>query len=1309
MSDPSLQLDALERAQAALSTVTSLRALDRALKLAGPAGATIRTRGLADLLRSRSLPWDLAWQIRSKVPGNPTVGELLVDRVTRLQVDRLGPEGVRQLVALLRDFVLGGLRDEQGRLLVLRAEERLVADGGRRLQAGMGRPALDRWVETMDVGHHARLSAATLLDEPDLSVTGHSWLKNYGGDATVADLISDPERRAKGQKRSPSRDLRDRAIDRLRQQAALAALGILEEEARPPPDPPDRPSLRALHERLLAARRHVRSHVPPRPLHGMGPTRLEFDPERMVLSYREQVNAMCGGERSPEVTVSLRPLPPDELVTCDCRRRDRAGRCSVALAAVDVALDLLATDESLGDEVAEELERPDWSRLLERVDRLLPQAVLETKDQVWLGWRVVERYCTIELKPVECRPKKRGAGLGARGISLSRAASEPELGRLPADLEVLARMGVETKRGNPVHGTDVTGALRELDGHPRLFLGSRGTRPLAVRRGRVDLRLDQRDERFRWQVRLDDQVLDRAGLRDLARIAGQQVQARLDEELGLCRVFDLPPAATGLLQLLARSSDDLEPEAADAFLDRLPQLEAVLPVELGEGLGGRLVPPDPATIVRLELEPDGALRVRLRVRPLPGGPLRIPGSGSAFAHATDGEEPIHTRRDLGAELARAQALAEATGLRADDLLSPGGQVLTDLSASIALLEQLQEDDPPIPAEWVTSQRRSLVQARSAGALRISLRSAGDWFGVSGTLEVEGGSVPLDDLLAALEEGRRFVRVDGERWAVLSDELRTLVAEATAGVVQRRGSRTVSSIHAPVLQQLAEAGAELDAPSSWLQALDAIREAATWEPEVPAGLVGELRSYQVDGFRWLARLSRWAGGACLADDMGLGKTVQGLALLLLRRAEGPALVVAPTSVGWNWLLEAERFAPSLRTREYRGPDRARLLDELEAGDVLVTSWTLLARDREQLAARRWGTFVLDEAQAVKNPAAERTRAARTIGAGFRVALTGTPVENRTGELWSLFRVLVPGLLDSQEGFRRRFVVPIERHHDAAARQRLAATIRPFLLRRLKGAVESELPPRTEIVHRVVLSTAERQLYEGIRTTAAAVLQAAGQDGDGGVRFQVLAALTRLRQAACHPRLLDPTSTAPSAKEKALLRLVSDLRDEGHRALVFSQFVRHLELARAALREAGWRCLQLDGSTPAKERRRLVEEFQAGTGDVFCISLKAGGTGLNLTGATYVIHLDPWWNPAVEDQASDRTHRIGQTRPVTVYRLVAGDTVEEKILEMQADKRELVEALISGADRAAPLSVEELVELLAEGPSVEEEPTTGLAST
>jgi SNF2 family DNA or RNA helicase len=246
------------------------------------------------------------------------------------------------------------------------------------------------------------------------------------------------------------------------------------------------------------------------------------------------------------------------------------------------------------------------------------------------------------------------------------------------------------------------------------------------------------------------------------------------------------------------------------------------------------------------------------------------------------------------------------------------------------------------------------------------------------------------------------------------------------------------------------------------------------------------------------------------------------------------------------------------------------------------------------------------------------------------------------------------------------------------------------------VEAELPPRTEIVHRVVLSPPERELYEGIRTTAAAALGAAAGELQGNVRFQVLAALTRLRQASCHPRLVDATSTAPSAKEKALLRLVADLRDEGHRALIFSQFVRHLELARAALRDAGWRCLQLDGSTPAKERRRLVEEFQDGVGDVFLISLKAGGTGLNLTGATYVIHLDPWWNPAVEDQASDRTHRIGQTRPVTVYRLVAGDTVEEKILEMQADKRELVEALISGADRSAPMSVEELVQLLAEAP-------------
>ncbi len=1283
MSGRREQLGALDLALDGVGAASTLAGLARAVAAAGLPGGALRSRSLAEALRRDRAPWKVAWAMRDGLKGAPTVGEALDDPLIRHKLDRLGSDVLEYLVDSLRGFLARELLDRRGQLLADRIEERLLAAGGRRLAPAMGRPALNRWIVAMEVGHWALLPASTLGRSPDLTVAEGGWLDRYGERATIADLVSDPDRPK--QDRPPPRRLRDRAIERLRLEAGRVAQGR-EEEASHPPPPPGRPELAELHGRLVEARAHVRSHVPPRPRHLLGESDVVFDPERMVLRVREHVDAACGGQRAPEVEVAVRPVPVEERVTCTCPRRERAGRCSVALAALDAVLGLLPVDEAMARDVAEELARPDWSRLLERVDGLLPPPASSDPDCARLGWRVDDEL--LEIKPVECRPR-RGGGFGARALSWKRAVSDPDLERLPVDGKILQLLQ-QDGRSAP----DEAGAIRLLEGHPRVFVGRRGSRHLSVRPARVDLRLDAEDGRFRWQVRLDGAVLDADGLRQLQRRAIRSVPAWVDADEGICRVLDLGAEAVQLLRILAASPPWLEPEAGEAFLDRLPRLEALLPVELGEGLAGRLEPPDPTPLVRLELEPDGALRVRLRTRPLPEGPLCLPGSGSPFLHAHREDRLVHTRRDLPAEAAAARRLAEAVGLRPDEAAQPAGELLVDLDASVDLLDRLQGLEPPPTVDWLSTRRRSLLSVSGAAGLRIALRRAGDWFAVGGSLEVAGASVPLEDVLAALEAGRRFVRVDGERWAALDEELRSLVGEATAGVVLRAGGRVIAPVHAPALQRLAEAGAELDVPTSWLQTLDAIRDAAAWEPPVPEGLVGELRPYQVEGYRWLARLSRWAGGACLADDMGLGKTVQALALLLLRGSEGPALVAAPTSVGWNWLGEAARFAPSLRAVEYRGPGREALLADLGPGDLVVTSWTLLMRDRESLAAVEWGTFVLDEAQAVKNPAAERSKAARTIRAGFRAALTGTPVENRTGDLWSLYRILIPGLLGSQETFRRRFALPIERRRDPAARELLAATVRPFLLRRLKGEVESDLPPRTEIVHRLVLSEAERRLYEGVRTTALAALEQAGQDEGAGVRFQVLAALTRLRQACCHPRLLDPASTVPSTKEKALLRLVTDLRDEGHRALIFSQFVRHLELARAALLEAGWRCLQLDGSTPAKERQRLVEEFQAGTGDVFLISLKAGGTGLNLTAASYVIHLDPWWNPAAEDQASDRTHRIGQTRPVTVYRLVAGETVEEQILELQADKRELVQALISGADRVAPLSVEELVGLLSE---------------
>jgi SNF2 family DNA or RNA helicase len=417
-------------------------------------------------------------------------------------------------------------------------------------------------------------------------------------------------------------------------------------------------------------------------------------------------------------------------------------------------------------------------------------------------------------------------------------------------------------------------------------------------------------------------------------------------------------------------------------------------------------------------------------------------------------------------------------------------------------------------------------------------------------------------------------------------------------------------------------------------------------------------------------------------------VQTLAVLLSRADLGPALVLAPTSVAFNWTDEAARFAPSLRLTLYVDvDDRAETLARLGPGDVLVVSYGLLARDAARLASRRFATLVFDEAQSLKNATTQRAAAARGLKADFKLALSGTPIENHTGELWSLFESVFPALLGGWAAFRDRYATPIEKEIDPAAAPALSRVLAPFLLRRTKAEVETELPEKTEVRVPVVLSGAEWQLYEDARLSALSDLETS--------RSKLKAQQRRievLRLLASHPRLYDPRSQLASSKLTRLLELVDELRAEGQRALVFSQFTSHLALVREALDARAIEYVYLDGQTPQGARRERVTSFQEGSAPLFLISLKAGGVGLNLTAATNVIHLDPWWNPAVEDQASDRAHRPGQTRPVTIYRLVALGTIEEKMLALHAQKRALVAKILDGKGEAATLSTDELLSLL-----------------
>ncbi|MCK5885864.1 MAG: DEAD/DEAH box helicase, partial [Alcanivorax sp.] len=355
---------------------------------------------------------------------------------------------------------------------------------------------------------------------------------------------------------------------------------------------------------------------------------------------------------------------------------------------------------------------------------------------------------------------------------------------------------------------------------------------------------------------------------------------------------------------------------------------------------------------------------------------------------------------------------------------------------------------------------------------------------------------------------------------------------------------------------------------------------------------------------------------------------------------------------NWLDEALRFAPTLRAARFgEAGDRQTQIDQLQAFDVLVCSYGLLQNEGERLAGVPWHTIVADEAQAIKNAATKRSRAVMALQGDFKMITTGTPIENHLGELWNLFRFINPGLLGSLQQFNQRFATPIEVHDDREVRQQLKQLIRPFILRRMKSDVLTELPARTEVTLHVELDEQEQVFYEAVRREAVKRLADAGEEGNPGKqRVRMLAEIMRLRRACCNPRLVVPETTIGSSKLKAFGSVLQELLDSRHKALVFSQFVGHLSILREYLDQQGISYQYLDGSTPVKQRKRAVDAFQNGEGDVFLISLKAGGSGLNLTAADYVIHMDPWWNPAVEDQASDRAHRMGQQRPVTIYRMV-----------------------------------------------------------
>jgi superfamily II DNA or RNA helicase len=898
-------------------------------------------------------------------------------------------------------------------------------------------------------------------------------------------------------------------------------------------------------------------------------------------------------------------------------------------------------------------------------------------------------------------PRKRGGFTQTRRLGLRRE----HLGSIvdPVDQRLLALLGGARDPdrlwmdAHPAYGAVSHRYLIPADLYEAIL-------PLACRTGRCHLRAASPhpellplawDDGPAWALSLDVQAVPRAGhyLVSGSLHRGEERMALSAPKLLLA----------GGLVFTAERVARLEDGGTFAWIAhlrqhaslRVPQAQgpAFVAMLLGLSRLPRLGLPEELRYEEVSVVPHP----RLRVRPAPPhwGPTRLRATlsfdydGAVVRAADEGGGTYDAarrrflRRDADAERQAALRLRQVGfgerplhgGYRARTVL---GVATRDFPRAIALL---------VAEGWHVEADGKLY--RQPGPLRLEVVSGVDWFELHGAVDFGGAVARLPELLAALRRRDRVVLLGDGTYGVLPEEwlrrYRMLGELGTPAADHLRFGRNQVGLLDALLAELPEARPD----TRFLRARDELRRFTGVEPrEAPAGFTGRLRSYQRDGLGWLHFLQRFGFGGCLADDMGLGKTVQVLALLESRREAreampsahggagrpGPTLAVVPRSLVFNWGQEAGRFTPKLRVLDHTGAGRLRVGEHFDDYDLILTTYGTLRRDALLFKDVRFDYVILDEAQAIKNAATESAKAARLLQAGHRLALSGTPIQNHVGELGSLFEFLNPGMLGAAALLGGD--APGARSPDPETLTLLTRALRPFILRRTKAQVAPDLPPRTQQTLSCELDPSQRRLYDELRAHyRASLLDRIGRHGIGRSKIQVLEALLRLRQAACHPGLIDRARAGePSAKLDVLLPQLAEVREEGHKALVFSQFTSLLALVRARLDQARVPYEYLDGRT--RDRAARVERFQTDPDCLlFLVSLTAGGLGLNLTAAEYVFLLDPWWNPAVEAQAIDRTHRIGQTRPVFAYRLIARDTVEEKVVELQETKRALADSIIS----------------------------------
>jgi len=985
------------------------------------------------------------------------------------------------------------------------------------------------------------------------------------------------------------------------------------------------------------------------------------------------IHALVAGGDGAEYTVEIQPTAEGVQSRCDCPAWDKYGpHCKHVVAAALVYLARLRASEARGPSDGVSAEATAGPALV-KLESWLGLSALPDYEFLYrltpTGIGTANRHWVVDVRRQDAQ---------TRGpVQVKRLlASKTRIA--PADERVLNELARRDTRYDSriLLSDEELCELLDLLRHRRVIY--RGT-PLSFcnEPAQPEIRLESRPDSTLARIELSLPDGASLQLRDGIVLAGRWTYVIAGQTLYRVEP-DLPPRLVRkwlLEPTMAFPSSQLD-RLLTFFAAHLPRFGMSLKaegIEVDESI-------EPRFVLTLEGNPESVkaqLVARYGSAAVPVSPFAVHlGYASGVAAGGSGAKLFKRRPD--AERAAGKLLLDK-GFKFD------GQGHVYELAGDAAIEFWAREVKQLPREWERyAAEAPKVRVRSALKPRIRIAMGGtNWFELDADFATEDQTVDLGAVRMWLSSGRRFVplkdgtfaEADGAELSRATDLLEE------AGALPGKKRTRLPLYQAPALELLSGLGAAIQVEARARKAMRELKETATFPAvQVPASLRATLRHYQEIGLAWLWFLHRHGLSGILADDMGLGKTLQALALVQkVKDEEGrkPSLVVAPTSVLTNWEREVERFAPKLTTVVWHGQDRRERAERLKDVDLALTSYALVRRDGQELSKIGWRYVILDEAQNIKNADSATALACKSLPSDNRLALTGTPLENRLRELWSIFDFAMPGFLGSVEQFEDRYEQPIEVNGSREVRERLRKRIRPFVLRRLKDEVAQDLPAKTETIAYCEMEPDQAALYrEVLDQSRRKVFEAIDKVGFGRSRISILAALLRLRQVCCDPRLLKvplATPLPPSTKLERFGQLVSDLVAEGHRALVFSQFTQMLQLLTQHADERGLSYLYLDGRT--RDRMARIDRFNDPAGPpLFFISLKAGGTGLNLTAADYVIHFDPWWNPAVEEQATDRTHRIGQTKAVISYKLIVRGTVEEKILALQKRKKDLAQGVL-----------------------------------